>query len=163
VRGADLMFGVGRSHRALRFVAPPLFGLMICGCDGHSRTSWESAARYVVTATPIDIGVGSSRMCLAIDPDDRHGVWWWEPGRDCSTRSTGGPTVFKADNAVVVPSGRPGTTDIRFRLQLIRAANSSQPPFADILLRLEGSQLQAAATGSRVAMYRRRDLDIPER
>jgi hypothetical protein len=47
--------------------------------------------------------------------------------------------------------------------ELIRAANSSQPPFADILLRLEGSQLQAAATGSRVAMYRRRDLDIPER
>lgn len=150
-----------RLHRALRVVAPLLLGLMVGGCGRTTADSQDSAPRYVVTASPIDVGVGSGGLCVAVDPSDPQGVWWWQPGKDCSSRSTG-PRVFHAEEAVVAPSAQAGTADIRFRLQLIRGPNSAEPPFADVSLRLEGSQLHAAATGSRVATVTRHDLEIPE-
>jgi hypothetical protein len=151
---------MARLHHALRLVAPLLIGLMFTGCGGTGGHFQHSAPRYVVTASPIDVGVGSGRLCLAVDPRNPHGVWWWQPGKDCSSRSTG-PKVFQAEEAMVVPSEQ-GITDIRFRIALIRSPKSSEPSFADVSLRLEGSQLQAAVTGNRVATVIRHDLEIPQ-
>jgi hypothetical protein len=54
----------------------------------------ESRGRYIVTAEPINIGIGSARFCVATDPTDSQGVWWWEPGpKGCSSRSTGPAVV----------------------------------------------------------------------
>ena len=142
-------------------VAPLLLALMFGGCGRIRGDAQDSAARYVVTVGPIDVGVGVGRLCVAVDPRDPQGVWWWQPGKDCSTRSTG-PSVFHAEEAVVSPSAQVGATDVRFRLQLIRAPNSSESPFADVWLRIEGGQLQAAATGSRVATTTRHNLEVPE-
>ena len=58
----------------------------------------STGLRCIVTAEPINIGIRSSRFCIAADPTDRQGAWWWEPGpTGCSSRSTG-PAVFHAEN-----------------------------------------------------------------
>ena len=73
--------------------------------------------RYLVTSSAIDVGRGI-RLCIAVDPRDPHGVWWWQPGASgCTSRSTG-PTVFHADQAAVSPSARPEVTTVSFRLGL---------------------------------------------
>jgi hypothetical protein len=54
-----------------------------------------SAPRYVVTESPIDVGRGI-RLCIAVDPADHRGMWWWQPGATgCDSRSTG-PGLFHA-------------------------------------------------------------------
>jgi hypothetical protein len=151
---------MARLHGAKRCVAPLLLGLTFGGCGRTGGDSHDSASRYVVTASPISVGVGSG-LCVAIDPNDPKGVWWWQPGRDCSSRSTG-PTVFHAEHAAVTPSGQPGTADIRFRVPVKRHPHSSEPPFVEVSLRLEGSRLRAAPTGSQIATVTRHDLEIPE-
>jgi len=105
--------------------------------------------------------VCSGRFCIAIDPANPKGVWWWEPRKDCSTGSTG-PRVFEAEQARVSRSEQTGMTDVSFRLGLITGPNSTSPPFADVRLVLHGGRLRASATGSEVATVHRKDLDVPE-
>lgn len=145
-----------RVHCLLTLV--PL-AVIIGGCDRTAGDSPAREARYVVTVDPIDLGIGSGRFCVAIEPGNPRGVWWWEPGKDCSTRSTG-PGVFHAEGATVSPSARAGATEISFRVQLIRRPNSVEPPFAHVVLQLDGGHLQSAATGSRVATAIRHDLQV---
>jgi hypothetical protein len=131
------------------------------GCARSFGPSHDSAARYVVTVSPINLGIGSGRFCVAIDVRDPAGVWWWQPGKDCTTRSTG-PGVFHAEGAVVTRSAGRDTFQINFRIQLIRQSSSTEPSYANIALTLADRHLQAAATGSRVATTTRQDLDIPD-
>src|SRR4051812_20497019 len=62
-------------------------------------------ARFIVTGEPLGLFDGRHPgICVAVDPDDPKGVWWWEPGPSgCSTRSTG-PDVMAAGDASVVRS-----------------------------------------------------------
>lgn len=138
-----------------------LFGLLSVAC--RPTSSLQSLdGRYIVTAEPINIGVGSSRFCVATDPTDPQGIWWWEAGpKGCSSRSTG-PAVFHAENAAVSSSQQAGATDIRFRVGLHTAANSSSPPFADVWIVLADLHMRALATGAQVSTVRRKDLDVPE-
>ena len=72
-----------------------LLTLWPVGCRSSSQL--QPLPRYVVTASPIDVSLGPSGVCVAVDPLDRRGVWWWEPGASgCASRSTG-PGVFHAD------------------------------------------------------------------
>jgi len=113
--------------------------------------------RYLVTVTPIEVGLGTLRLCIAVDPLDEHGVWWWEPGASgCSTRSTG-PGVFHADEATISKM-KPGPTAVGFRLQ----THSSTRPFIDVRLLMEGNSMRAVQSGAQVALQRRSDLDVPE-
>jgi len=123
-------------------------------------TAARAAPRYIVTASPIDIGIGKSRFCIAIDPNNPKGVWWWEPGQDCSTRTTG-PRVFEAEDARVIPSQPAGTIDVSFRLQLHGPPAATSPAFADIRLILQERRLRALTTGAEVLTTDRRDLDVP--
>lgn len=141
-------------------VALPLT-LLVVGCAGLGVDSPDRQRQYVVTASPIDLGIGSGRFCVAVDPKDPQGVWWWEPGNDCTTRSTG-PAVFHAERASVSTSVVSGVTPFTFRIPLKRAANAAEPPFVDLQLKLEPGFMEASATGSRVATTVRRDLDIPD-
>jgi hypothetical protein len=115
-------------------------------------------ASYLVTVAPLQFGVGDG-LCLAVDPADAAGIWWWEPGRTgCSSRSTS--TAFHAENARVGP--RSGDImPIAFRMQV--HARPTEPAYRDIALELKGTSLRAGATGASVEVRPRDDLDIPLR
>jgi catechol 2,3-dioxygenase-like lactoylglutathione lyase family enzyme len=113
--------------------------------------------RYLVTSTAMDVGVGPG-LCVAVDPQDPQGVWWWQPGASgCTSRSTG-PQVFHADMAAVSPSPRPEVTAVAFRLGLI----SRTPTYLDVRLAIEDGRMRSLDTGAAVALQRRSDLEIPE-
>jgi hypothetical protein len=115
-------------------------------------------SRFLVTANPIDVGLGSRGLCVAVDPLDPHGVWWWEPGSSgCASRSTG-PGVFHAQDATVAPSTQVGPTAVSFRLQ----THSAVRPFIDVHLIVEDGNMRAPESGARVALQRRNNLDLPE-
>ena len=111
--------------------------------------------RYIVTATPVDlVGPGHPGLCLAIDPADRQGVWWWEPGPSgCATRTTG-PTVFRGQDATVAARAGSRDVDIRFQLQLMSGTR-------DVRLLLQDGAVLVTASGAKVRTERRRDLEIP--
>ena len=82
--------------------------------QGRSAAPPQPAVdRYLVTTSPIDVGDGIKR-CLAVDPRDRGGVWWWQAGYSGSDSRSTGPDLFHPDDATV--SGASGSTTIGFRL-----------------------------------------------
>ena len=132
-------------------------GLVLVACVSRPE-SRSAGPRYVVTAEPIDVGVGPG-LCIAVDPLDRLGVWWWEPGRSgCASRSTG-PGLFHADDPRVSPPAQSGPVAITFRL----GTHSTTRPFIDVRLVLEGGDLRSVETGARVPTQGRNDLDVPEK
>lgn len=142
-----------------RLFVSALLTIALVGC---LRSGATQIGRFHVTADPIDIGPNGARFCLAVDPGDPHGVWWWEPGRSgCSSRSTG-PDVFRGD-AGTVSRRDDGSIDVYFRIQLIQSANATSPPYGDVRFFIRDGRLQPAGSGRTVAMARRRDLEIPER
>jgi hypothetical protein len=142
--------------RSSRFLVVLAIVLAACRAELFSQTS---SPRYLVTATPIEVGLGNLALCIAVDPLDQHGVWWWEPGAtDCATRSTG-PDVFHGDEATVSATMPGGATALAFRLQ----THSSTRPYVDVHLMLEGSHMRALQSGKRVLIQPLRNLDIPER
>jgi len=134
-----------------------LLGLVSVECGVTSGPS-SSVPRYVVTARPLDIGVGAG-VCIAIDPADRQGVWWWEPGGSgCASRSTG-PGVFHAEDATVSQSAKSGPISIRFHL----GTHSMARPIVDVRLAIERDELRVVESGARVPTQRRNDLNVPGR
>ena len=113
--------------------------------------------RYIVTTAPIDIGVRGSGLCVAVDPADPQGVWWWEPGATgCSSRSTG-PGVFRAESASVTGSG-PAGFEVRFKLQM----HVGGP--LDVQLEIQDGRIWSASSpDTAVQLDRRDDLDVPDR
>ena len=125
-------------------------------------TLTQPVPRFFVTAAPIDVGISAVGLCIAVDPGDPEGIWWWEPGRSgCLSRSTG-PGVFHAENATVVARGRSATIDLHFRLQLITGPAVTGPRFADVRLVMRNTDLRSIASGTQVSIERRHDLDMPE-
>jgi len=136
---------------------PALLAFLLVTCR-----PMPAAPRYIVTSVPIDVGLHSPGLCVAIDPTDLHGVWWWEPGRrGCSSRSTG-PGVFHADDAMV--EARAGSTEIeaRFRLELHGYPGSTMPSFVAVRLAVQNGGMRALASGAEVSIERRHDLEVPE-
>jgi len=128
----------------------PLLVLFLFDC----ATSAPSTPRYTVTATPVDVVTGGFGLCIAVDPADAQGVWWWQPGPSgCASRTTG-PTVFAADRASVRASADSGSIEVNFTLQLMSGPR-------DVTLVLQNSEMRVMASGVRVATQRRADLEIP--
>ncbi len=118
----------------------------------------QSSVGYLVTDSPVDVGVVTSRLCIAADTQDPQGIWWWEAGEGgCVTRSTG-PGVFCAERASVSPGLRSGTVNLSFRL----STHSRARPFANVRLVIEGDYLRAPESGDRVPLHRLNELDVPE-
>lgn len=128
----------------------PLLILFSTGCS----TS-PPLPRYIVTATPIDVVGGGFGVCIAVDPADAQGVWWWQPGPSgCASRTTG-PTVFRGDLASVKPSTDSRTIDAGFTMQLIGSGSR------DVRFVLQDASLRVRGSDVQVATERRSDLDIP--
>ena len=65
--------------------------LAIVGCD---RGAAPADGRYLVDRQLRLTSARGLRLCVAVDPRDPHGVWWWQPGASgCTSRSTG-PTCL---------------------------------------------------------------------
>ena len=110
--------------------------------------------RYIVSAKPLALLSGGNGFCVAVDPTNPHGAWWWEPGKTgCSSRSTG-PTVFPADRADVRTVA--DTVDVQFEIQL-HSGNA-----APIKLTVTRDAMRHEPSGDQVPIDHRRDLDIPE-
>ena len=113
----------------------------------------RSAPRYTVTATPITL-FGELGFCIAIDPTDPQGVWWWGPGRPpgCASRSTG-PDVFRAHRAAVATTSA-GGVDVYFQMQLMSGPR-------DVRLVLQDGVMRDTSSGVTVTTEKRKDLKVP--
>jgi hypothetical protein len=140
---------------------PALSVLVLVAC--RSTRTHDAAPRYFVTAAPLDVGVGPRGLCVAVDPTNPRGVWWWEPGRSgCSSRSTG-PAVFQGDDANVATRARSASIDAHFRIPLIGRPDSTMPSFTNVNVTLQDGYMQSRPSGAQVSIETRRDLDLPER
>ena len=142
--------------RRLTLAADTALAILFSGC-----LVTTAAGRYVVTAKPLNLGIGAAHFCVAVDLCDPRGVWWWEAGATgCSSRSTG-PGVFHADSPAVSKS-RDGFV-VRFSIPLISRAGSGTQDHKDMELILSGGRIRVPATGADVPTTQRNDLEIPER
>lgn len=121
----------------------------------HTQTAAQDKT-FIVTTSPVDVGMASRGLCVAVDESDPHGIFWWDPGRggECATRSS---SIMPGDRASVSRAAA-GSIDVRFRLGLI-----SREPDAhiDVVLTIDG-QTMRGMSGARVPIVRRNDLKIPE-
>jgi hypothetical protein len=153
----------GLERQDLRVAMPFIFAQLRPGCVlillAFALIACQSMSepRYLVTESPIDVGVGTG-LCIAVDPSDQHGIWWWEPGASgCVSRSTG-PGVFHAEGATVSQSTPNGPTALSFRL----GTHSTTHPFIDVRLVVEDGRMRPPESGPPVSLGRRKDLDVPE-
>jgi hypothetical protein len=140
----------------LRSACLALLVAQLIGCRS-APVAQSSRTRYATTTAAIAVGLGTLKLCIAIDPADPHGVWWWEPGATgCTTRSTG-PWVFRGDEASVAQSpGKPITASFRL------PTHSESRPFITVRLTMSNDAMMSLDTGAEVSVQRRGDLDIPE-
>jgi len=126
----------------------------LAGC----RSAPPPVPRYIVTAAPLPL-LGptppNTGFCVAVDPNDPKGVWWWEPGRTgCTSRSTG-PDVFPARDAKVARSSS-AALDVSFGIPL--HDNSVRP----ISLEVHEDRVRQQPSGPSVSAIRRATLEMPE-
>ena len=123
--------------------------------------SASSAPRYIVTAAPLVlIGPGHPGICVAVDPRDTQGVWWWDAGwTGCTTRSS---SVIQNDASRSVTRTRTGTVEVSFGVGLINGPNSTRPNRVDVRIVLQNDTMRVVASGASVATVRRHDLLLPE-
>jgi hypothetical protein len=114
-----------------------------------------SQPRYIVTSTPLKlIDPAHPGLCIAIDPNDRKGVWWWDAGRSgCTDRSS---STMAADRASVARATA-GTVDASFQVGLVSGRN--------LQVRLEAfdGRIRDTISGLTVPAERRATLELPER
>ena len=114
-----------------------------------------SQPRYIVTSTPLKlIDPAHPGLCIAIDPNDPKGVWWWDAGRSgCTDRSSG---TMAADRASVARATA-GTVDASFQVGLVSGRN--------LQVRLEAfdGRIRDTISGLTVPAERRATLELAER
>src|SRR4051794_1077236 len=114
----------------------------VTACESPTQSS--TAGSYLVTSTPIDTGVTSPALCIAVDTSQADGVWWWSPGRNgCASRSTG-PGLFRGMH-VTASGAAPGAVEVRFQLQLIDVDHPAGRT-ADVILTLQDQYMRAQAS-----------------
>src|SRR5262249_58677662 len=59
------------SHRAPLTLACLALALCVARTSAQEKT-------YIVTVKPVDVGMPSHGLCVAVDDADPHGVFWWE-------------------------------------------------------------------------------------
>lgn len=115
-------------------------------------------SRYLFTESAIHVGEGIE-LCLAVDPGDPQGVWWWMPGETgCTTRSSG-PGLVHADQATVSRGTAAPRSTVSFRL----GTHSARRPFIDVRLVVQDGRMRALESGAQVMLQTRANLDVPER
>ena len=114
-----------------------------------------SQPRYIVTSAPLNvIDPAHPGLCIAIDPKNPKGIWWWDAGRSgCTDRSS---STMAADRASVT-RGTAGTVDASFQVGLMSGRN--------LHVRLEAfdGRIRDTISGVSVPAERRGTLELPER
>lgn len=121
---------------------------------------------YVVTSDPISVHPGPGGLCVAVDPADPTGIWWWGPGRSgCASRNTmpgprqenakGIAALFHAVDAAVSTDSSE-IVHARFRLGM-----HGQPEFIDVDLTVRAGVIRCTSTLVEVQAKRPDILDIP--
>jgi hypothetical protein len=114
-------------------------------------------ARYAVSSAPLNVG-SSGKLCIAVDPSDPHGIWWWQSWTDnCATRDTG-PGLIKADEATVSIDSVGVHASFRLGLHGV----PPQPDHLDVRLVIAGRRIRSES-GNDVPVVYRADLNIPAR
>src|SRR5262245_4468688 len=151
-------------HRPCRLSILGVSIALVAACAPAHTDAPDHPYRYLTTEKPIAAGVPPG-LCLAVDPTDPRGVWWWEPGltsrgydSDCASRSTG-PDLFPADQARVTQATKNGPVNVSFRLQ----THSETRPYVDVRLVIEGGRMRGPGPNASVAVVGRNDLNIPEK
>jgi hypothetical protein len=140
-----------KKTRSMRLILALLLLGSVVGCSGY-RGRRATVPSYVVTSAPIDVRRGLL-LCVAVEPTQTTGVWWWQPGPSgCDTRITG-PDVFRAEHARVVTHR--GVVDARFRLQLVSG------DAADVNLTIKDGAMRLNQSGAIVPTGRRTHLSVP--
>jgi hypothetical protein len=114
-----------------------------------------SEPRYIVTSTPLKvIDPAHPGLCIAIDPKNPKGIWWWDAGRSgCTDRSS---WTMAADRASVA-RGAAGTVDASFQVGLVSGRH------LQLRLKASGERIRDAISGLSVPAERRARLEVPER
>jgi len=114
-----------------------------------------SQPRYIVTSTPLKvIDPAHPGLCIAIDPKDHKGIWWWDAGRSgCADRSS---SMMAADRASVT-RGTAGTLDASFQVGLMSGRN------LQVRLEVFDGRIRDTISGLSVPAERRATLEVPER
>jgi hypothetical protein len=128
-----------------------VFSVSLLACHSLGQEN----GRYIVSATPVKIFEGRHPgVCVAVDPTDVKGVWWWEPGRSgCASRSTG-PDVFVAKSAHVTKTTR--EIDVQFELPL----TTDHP--VHVKVTIDNNGIRREGSTERISIERRRNLEVPE-
>ena len=153
----------------MRQLFKPLVAMFIALIFGAGAFAQHARSKYVVTSDPIRVHAGPAGLCVAIDPSDATGVWWWGPGRSgCTSRDTvvgpgqenvqGIAALFHAIDAAV-STDPSGTVHARFRLGL--HARPGQPEFVDINLTEKSDVIRCSSTHAAVQAKRLDILNIP--
>ncbi len=126
-----------------------LVGLAIAGCKSLA----PDPPRYIVTKSPFDwIGPRHPGICVAVDPADPKGVWWWDSGRDgCRSASS---SVMPGGYGKVTPMAS-GAHEIHFEIGMM----SGGPMQID--LRLDETGLRRLPAGAPAPVERRASLELP--
>jgi len=114
-----------------------------------------SQPRYIVTGAPLKvIDPAHPGLCIAIDPKDPKGIWWWDAGPSgCTDRSS---STMAADRANVTRRTT-GTVDGSFQVGLIDGRN------LQVRLEVFDGRVRDTISGLSVALERRATLEVPER
>jgi len=128
-----------------------LVGILTSACG-------SAEPRYHVTERPLACGDGLV-LCVAIDPRDAQGVWWWEPGASgCDSYSTG-PGVFPGDQASVSVPQPDGQISVSFRLPIHA---TSEPYHRELRLLVHGDSIRVAGDDASTRLQRRSNLILAE-
>ena len=132
-----------------------LLALSLSAC----KTLAPAEPRYVVTATPLKLlGANHPGLCFAVDPTDRQGIWWWDPGPSgCATsinRTDGTVMTVMRAHYPRVTTAVSGTVELTFQMALMSGPR-------DTRLVLQDGALSEPSSGQRVSTARRDNLDVP--
>ena len=93
-------------------------------------------------------------LCIAIDPKDPKGVWWWDPGRSgCTDR---GSSTMAAGRASVARATA-GAVDVSFQVGLVSGRTLT------VRLEVSDERIRDTVSGLSVPAERRATLEVPER
>jgi hypothetical protein len=123
---------------------------------GLSAFSCGSTARYVVTASPIDaLGIRQLRFCIAVEPSNPQGVWYWHPVRsDCSTPASRSSLIQGHRAKVMLQAS--GAIEASFEVPM-QSGDSRQ-----VEIVFSDGTVRASPTGDSVATVWRQELETKE-
>lgn len=116
-----------------------------------------SQPRYLVTSAPLKvIDPAHPGLCIAIDPRDPAGIWWWDAGASgCKDRSSSMMAAHRA--SVARATADRDRVDASFELGLVSGAS------LHVRLQTYDGRIRDTISGLSVPAERRATLDMPER